>query len=56
MALSFATTIGIGAALCTLDPILIAGEWKGVSPRSKFVFWGGLFLLGSAILAITYGN
>jgi L-rhamnose-H+ transport protein len=34
----------------------IAGEWKGVSSRSKFVFWGGLFLLGSATLAITYGN
>jgi hypothetical protein len=34
------TTIGLGAALGTLVPILIAGEWKGVSSRSKFVFWG----------------
>jgi L-rhamnose-H+ transport protein len=34
----------------------IAGEWKGVSQRSKVALWGGLFLLGSATLAITYGS
>jgi L-rhamnose-H+ transport protein len=34
----------------------IAGEWKGVSVQSKLALWGGLFLLGSATLAITYGN
>ena len=34
----------------------IAGEWKGVSRRSRVALWGGLFLLGSATLAITYGS
>jgi hypothetical protein len=34
----------------------VAGEWKGVTVGSKFALWGGLFLLGSATLAITYGN
>jgi L-rhamnose-H+ transport protein len=34
----------------------IAGEWKGASLPSKYLLWGGLFLLGTATLAITYGN
>jgi L-rhamnose-H+ transport protein len=34
----------------------VAGEWKGVTSQSKFALWGGLVLLGSATLAITYGN
>ena len=34
----------------------IAGEWKGVSQRSKFILWSGLLLLGFATVAITYGN
>jgi L-rhamnose-H+ transport protein len=34
----------------------MAGEWTGVSRQSKFALWSGLFLLGSATLAISYGN
>jgi len=34
----------------------IAGEWQGVGFPSRVALWGGLFLLGSATLAITYGN
>jgi hypothetical protein len=34
----------------------IAGEWKGAGLQSKYMLWGGLFLLGRATLAITYGN
>jgi L-rhamnose-H+ transport protein len=34
----------------------ISGEWKGVSQHSKLALWSGLLLLGSATLAITYGN
>jgi len=34
----------------------VAGEWKRVSLPSRFALWSGLFLLGAATLAITYGN
>jgi len=34
----------------------IAGEWKGVSQYSKLILWSGLLLLGTATVAITYGN
>ncbi len=34
----------------------IAGEWKGVSQLSKLILWSGLLLLGTATVAITYGN
>ena len=34
----------------------IAGEWKGTSLQSKYALWSGLFLLGFATVAITYGN
>jgi L-rhamnose-H+ transport protein len=34
----------------------ISGEWRGVTWQSRFALWGGLILLGSATLAITYGN
>jgi L-rhamnose-H+ transport protein len=33
-----------------------AGEWRGVSQRSKVILWSGLLLLGFATVAITYGN
>jgi L-rhamnose-H+ transport protein len=34
----------------------IAGEWKGVSQRSKLILWSGILLLGFATVVITYGN
>ncbi len=34
----------------------IAGEWKGVSQHSKVILWSGILLLGTATVAITYGN
>lgn len=34
----------------------MAGEWKGVKLQSKLALWGGLFVLGTATIAITYGN
>jgi L-rhamnose-H+ transport protein len=34
----------------------LAGEWTGVNRQSKIALWSGLFLLGSATLAISYGN
>ena len=34
----------------------IAGEWKGVTVQSRMALSCGLLLLGSATLAITYGN
>jgi L-rhamnose-H+ transport protein len=34
----------------------IAGEWKGVSQLSKLILWSGILLLGTATVAITYGN
>jgi hypothetical protein len=34
----------------------IAGEWKGTTLHSKYALWSGLFLLGFATVAITYGN
>jgi L-rhamnose-H+ transport protein len=34
----------------------IAGEWRGISRASRLALWGGLILLASATLAITYGS
>jgi L-rhamnose-H+ transport protein len=34
----------------------IAGEWRGISRLSRIALWGGLILLASATLAITYGS
>jgi L-rhamnose-H+ transport protein len=34
----------------------IAGEWKGVSQLSKLILWSGILLLGTATVALTYGN
>jgi L-rhamnose-H+ transport protein len=34
----------------------IAGEWQGISRLSRLALWGGLIMLASATLAITYGN
>ncbi len=34
----------------------MAGEWKGVRLQSKLALWGGLIVLGTATIAITYGN
>jgi L-rhamnose-H+ transport protein len=34
----------------------MAGEWQGISRRSRLALWGGLTLLASATLAITYGS
>ena len=34
----------------------LAGEWKGASLQLRVVLWGGLFLLGSATVAIAYGS
>ena len=34
----------------------IAGEWKGISRLSRLALWGGLVLLATATVAITYGS
>jgi L-rhamnose-H+ transport protein len=34
----------------------ITGEWSGASFHSKFALWSGLFLLGSAMFAISVGS
>ena len=34
----------------------LSGEWKGTNLQLRVVLWGGLLLLGSATLAISYGS